>query len=126
MSVDFYACDVCGESRYEEFVGHCTDCNHSICTRCVTNDDLNSDYAYEYGARYDGSAVQIEHYHIREDEDFEIGDLIDDTAIAPHYCPFCQDELVGDDDLLNYLLRKVGLTKDAAVSEYRSRREEEL
>ena len=37
MSVDFYECDCCEESRYEEYVGHCNKCGHSLCTYCLVD-----------------------------------------------------------------------------------------
>jgi hypothetical protein len=117
MGVDFYACDCCGESKYEEYVGSCTKCGHSICTSCVDNDDVKSRYAHEYGVRYNGTIEQIEEYGIDEG-DYEEDDTIDATSIAPRYCPYCNGTEISDDDLLNYLLNKFNLEKDKLITEY--------
>lgn len=118
MSVDFYHCDSCKESRYEEYVDYCHSCGNRVCTACVVNDDVNSDYSYEYGVKYDGSKEQHEEYGIDESYDYEIGDIIDDTGIAPKYCPFCSGDDYTDTQLLNYLLKKYGLDKKKVVEEY--------
>jgi hypothetical protein len=122
MSVDFYECDCCEESRYEEYVGHCDKCGHSLCTNCLVNDDINSNYTYDYQVKYDGSKEQKEKYGIEDDEEEKgwvtIGKPIDDTGIDPKYCPFCNGKKVNDDDLLKYLLNKYGIDKEQLKAEY--------
>ncbi|MFI2856933.1 hypothetical protein ACH6EH_07305 [Paenibacillus sp. JSM ZJ436] len=120
MGVDFYACDCCGESRYEEYVAHCPKCDHSLCTSCVVNDDINSRYAYDYGVKFDGTAEQKSEYRIDDENkyDYEIGEIIDDTGIAPKYCPFCNGTEVNNDDLLEFLLKKYELDKEVVKKEY--------
>lgn len=117
MSVDFYHCEACSESRYEEYVGTCTSCGNSLCTSCVVNDDVKSDYAYEYGVRFDGTKEQMDEYGI-EDGWYEIGDIIDDTSIDPHYCPFCQGEDFTEGMLLEFAIKKLGTTHTELVKEY--------
>lgn len=117
MSVDFYACLCCGESRYSEYVGHCTSCGKRICTNCVVNDDVESEYANDYGVVYDGSDEQKAEYEL-EDGWFEEGDIIDDTSIQPKYCPFCDGSEVDDSDLLEFALKQLGKTKDELIQTY--------
>jgi hypothetical protein len=126
MSVDFYACKCCGESRYEEYVGSCTGCGKSLGTCCLTNDDIGSRFAHDYGVIYDGSDEQKKEYGIEDDWEEKgwvtIGEVIDDTAIQPKYCPFCSGEEVAKEDVLAYLLKKYGLTYEDAEKEYREKR----
>lgn len=122
MSVDFYGCESCGESRYEEYVAHCSGCGHRICTSCVVNDDVNSRYAHYYGVKFDNSPEQREEFGVKSKEEdqygYEIGEIIDDTGIAEKYCPFCNGNKVSNDDLLEYLLERYGLSKEEAKKDY--------
>jgi hypothetical protein len=121
MSVDFYECDCCEESRYEEFVGHCNKCGHSLCTDCLANNDINSEYAYRYGEKCDGTAEQAEKYGFKVGN-YEIGDIIDDTGISSKYCPFCNGEEVHNDDLLDFAITKLGISRDQLISEFKKNR----
>ena len=126
MSVDYYSCDCCEESVYEEFVKHCEKCGHNICTECVVNDDIDSEYASRYRIKFDGSDEQKEEYGITQENIdngyFKIGEPIQDTVIDPKYCPFCNGEMIHNDDLLDYLLNKYNLTKDEVKKEYLGRK----
>jgi hypothetical protein len=53
MGVDYYHCEVCGESRYEEYVGNCNKCGNSLCTNCLVNKDFDDRYAHRYGYKFD-------------------------------------------------------------------------
>ncbi|QSF43385.1 hypothetical protein [Paenibacillus tianjinensis] len=126
MSVDFYACDCCGESRYEEYVDTCHECGHRVCTSCVVDtDNIDSRYAYYYGVKFDGTQEQRVEYGMEDENRFnlEIGEIIDDTGIAPKYCPFCSGEEVNNDDLLVFLLNKYDLEKDDVEKEYLAAKE---
>jgi len=122
MSVDYYSCDCCEESVYEEFVKHCEKCGHNICTECVVNDDIDSEYASKYRVKFDGSEEQKDEYGITQEDIekgyFKIGEPITDTGIDPKYCPFCNGEMIHNDDLLDYLLTKYNLSKDEVKKEY--------
>jgi hypothetical protein len=121
MGVDFYACDCCGESLYEEYVGHCSSCGHRIGTCCVVNDDINSRFAYHYEVRFDGSQEMVEEYGLDEHIEngwINVGDVIDDVGIDPKYCPFCQGTEVAKEDVLEYLLEKYGLDYEEVKREY--------
>lgn len=118
MSVDFYSCDCCGESRYEEYVGWCTSCGHKICTRCVVNDNVESDFACEYGIRFNGTDAMKEEFGLSDD--FEIDEVIDDTSITPMYCPFCSGNQVTEGDLLDFMLNKFNISLEDITKEYLS------
>lgn len=126
MSVDFYSCDHCEESIYEEYVGHCSECGHSLCTNCLINDDINSRYAYDYGVKFDGSKEQKEKYGVYSiDEDkygYKIGDILDDVGIDSKYCPFCSGGEIHNDELLNFALNLLNRTKDELKEMYKNRR----
>jgi hypothetical protein len=122
MSVDFYSCDCCGESRYEECVHHCDKCQHSLCTYCLVNDDINDQYTHQYCIRYDGSDEMKKEYGI-DDEWIEkgwveVGGIIDDTGIDPKYCPFCTGEKVAKEDVFDYLIKKLGLDYEELKQEF--------
>lgn len=117
MGVEFYACDCCGDSRYEEYVDHCGSCGHALGTCCVVNDYIGSSYAYDYGVRYDGSKEQIEEYGI-DPEDYEIDDIVEDSGIDSKFCPFCSGNVVAKEDLFDYLLKKYGLVYEDVKAEY--------
>ena len=123
MSVDFYSCDSCGDSAYEEYVGHCSKCGHSLCTNCLINKgEIDSRFAGHYNVKFDGSEYQKEEYGAESKDDneygYEIGDIIDDTGIDSKYCPFCNGEEVHNDDLLEFAIWKLDVTKDQLTEEY--------
>lgn len=122
MGVEFYHCDCCKESRYEEYVGNCTECGHSLCTYCLTNDDIESNYASHYGVIYDGSKEQKELYGIKDDWEEKgwvtLGELIDDTYIDPKYCPYCQIEKVDINKFHDWVYKKLGKSKEELLDEY--------
>lgn len=119
MSVDFYECDCCEKSVYEEYVGHCNKCGHSLCTDCLINDDIESSYAHEYGVICDGTSEQAEKYGFSAGA-YEIDEIIDDTGIDSKYCPFCSGDEVHDEDLLKYLIKKYDIEKDDLIKEYKA------
>lgn len=122
MGVDFYHCESCGESRYEEFVDRCGTCEHSLCTACLVNKDFESNYAYEYNVKFDGSNEQKEEYGIETKDEsewgYEEGEIIDDSGIDSKYCPFCNNVKVSDEDLFRFLLKKYNLNYDDVKTEY--------
>lgn len=123
MSVDFYSCDCCGESRYEEYVGQCSKCGHSLCTSCLINNDIDSRYAYEYNVKFDGSQEQKEYYGIYSKEDdeygYDIGEIIDDVGIDSKYCPFCSGDEIHNDDLLEFALKLLNTDRDVLIVRYK-------
>ena len=118
MSVDFYECDCCEESRYEEYVGRCSKCGHSLCTNCLINNDIDSPYAHDYQVECDGTPEQREEYDFDEG-DYEIGDVIDDSGIDSTYCPFCSGTEIHNDELLKFALSKLGIDKDTLIEDYK-------
>lgn len=117
MSVDFYGCDCCGESRYEECVDSCSQCEHSLCTRCLVNKDSNSVYTYDYEVKFDGTETMAKEYGFDID-DYEVGDVVDDVGIDKKYCPFCNGNRVHNDELLEFALSLLDKTKDELKNEY--------
>lgn len=129
MSVDYYSCDCCRESVYEEYVGHCSECGHSLCTDCLINNNIKSNYACDYKVKFDGTKEQKEKYGIESIEEdpkygYKIGEAIDDVGIDSKYCPFCSGEEIHNDDLLNFALIKLKISKDELINEYKNRKEE--
>lgn len=115
MGVDYYHCEVCNESRYEEYVGSCIECGNRLCTSCLVNDDVNSRYAHSYGHRYDPNNEELmqkltdDGYDLKDSNGkpyYEEGDIIDDSSIQPKYCPYCSGGTVDREVVLNYLLKK--------------------
>jgi hypothetical protein len=126
MSVDFYGCSCCGESRYEEYVGWCTTCGSALCTRCVVNDDVGSNYAHDYGVVFDGSKEMMEKYDItQEDIDkgyYTEGEIIDDTSIAPKYCPYCEGTEINESQFTEFLIEKLGKSREELEHEFLHRK----
>lgn len=128
MGVDFYHCASCEESRYEEYVGWCQGCSKGLCTACVVNDDVKSDYAYQYGYKFDSGNPELmkkyeaEGYSLyRENGEsyYEDGDVLDDSSISSNYCPFCTGVEVNRDEVLDYLLSKYDLKIEDVWKELR-------
>ena len=123
MSVDYYSCKHCGESRYEEYVGSCNKCGESICTSCLINNDVNSKYAYDYGYKFDSSNPELMKRYEEEGFDmsgYEDGDIIDDSGIDGKYCPFCSVDSINESELFNYIIKKYNLNKKKEWKEYKS------
>lgn len=122
MGVSYYACKCCGESIYEEYVGACTECSKYLCTECLVNDDVHSDYASDYGVIYDGSIQQKEKYGIQDDWEEKgwvtIDEVIDDTSISPKYCPYCQGYQLDKEKFYNWLLNKLEKSEEDLINEY--------
>lgn len=117
MSVDYYSCDACGESCYEEYVGHCSKCGHNLCTDCLVNKDIESDYANDYNVRCNGTPEQQEEYGFDEG-DYKIDEIIDDSGIDSKYCPFCNGTKVNNDDLLDYIVKKYKIDIESIKHEF--------
>lgn len=115
MGVDYYHCESCDESQYEEYVGWCQGCSKGLCTSCLTNNDIGSNYAWEYGLKFDSTKPELmkeykekgfELYKEDGSPYYEDGETIDDSSIAPKYCPFCEGIQINRDEVLDYLLFK--------------------
>ena len=118
MGVDYYGCDCCGESRYEEYVGSCTECGTRLCTSCVVNDDIGSSYAHEYGLKFDSTKVEemkilVDKGYSLYKEDgtpwYEDGDLIDESSIDKHYCPYCSGNNINTDMVYAHIVEKYNI-----------------
>ena len=127
MSVSYYACRMCGTSVYEEYFGYCNNCNKGLCTDCLINNDLESEYSYEYGYRMDSQNIELmkkyekegyELYKEKGQPHYKNGEIIDDSGIDSNFCPFCSGESYTDDDLLEYLLSTLKLNKEAVAKEF--------
>jgi len=133
MSVDFYGCESCGDSRYEEYVGACNGCHNSLCTNCLVDNDYegkDSNYAHVYGYRFDSkNEVLMKRY---EEEGFTLyqddgtagyneGDIIDDSGIDRKYCPFCSGNEVDREAAFCYLLEKHKLTAEGVWKEMKAK-----
>lgn len=91
MGVDFWSCTCCGEAVYWEQATSCSKCGRSICSDCAV-----------------GSLEQM------------FKDCVnDDGELYPQYCPFCNGEIIANDDLLNLALKKLNMTIRELESEYR-------
>jgi hypothetical protein len=118
MSVDYYSCSCCSESRYSEYISNCGECQKRLCTWCLINNDITSRYAYDYEVKYDGTDEMREHYDIDDSWEIEIGEVVDDSGIDPKYCPFCEGEEVSREDVFHWLMKKNGLNYDELEAEY--------
>lgn len=122
MGVEYHSCRKCGEARYEEYVGNCTSCSASLCTNCVVNDDINSSYASSYGVVFDGSKEMRKEYDIKDEYIekgwIEEGEVIDDTSIAPKYCPYCQGKAINKSSFIKFLVNHIGKPKETLEAMY--------
>lgn len=96
MSVDYYSCDSCGESRYEEAVAHCNSCGRDICDECVVHDN-EKDNDYEgYFPSY----------------------MMDEIGLKKEYCPFCSGITIDETELLDYIIKKYNLNETELREEF--------
>lgn len=118
MGVDYYHCESCDESLYEEYVGSCTKCGNSLCTSCLINNDVNSRYAHHYGYKFDSinelllKQLEAEGFHFKDKNGnftYEDGEIVDDSGIQAKYCPFCSGDIIDKDKVLDYLITKYKL-----------------
>jgi hypothetical protein len=78
----------------------------------LINKDHKSEWAHQYGISFDSNKPELMKEIIGEvwaDCGYEEGEMIDDTAIDPKYCPFCSGEKVDNERVLDYLLEKYKL-----------------
>jgi hypothetical protein len=118
MGVDYYHCEVCGESRYEEYVGNCNKCGNSLCTSCLINKDFNDRYAHHYGYKFDSlnpelmKKYQDEGYCLYDSDGtpyYEDGEIISDSGIDSKYCPFCSGEKIDEALLFKHIVKKYNI-----------------
>jgi len=129
MSVDFYGCESCGNSRYEEYVAACNKCYNDLCVSCLVDKntiEVDSDFAYVYGYRFDSKNPELmeryksEGFYLYNEDgttDYEDGEIIGDSGIDSKYCPFCAGNKIDKVEVLGYLLGKCGLSLDEAWEE---------
>lgn len=98
MGVDYEQCDICKECLYEEYVIRCDSCNHNLCSSCIINNDKPEEI----------------YMHAFANEDGEF-----DTK----YCPFCNKNVVSDETLLEYILKKYNLDKQKEIDSFRGKGE---
>jgi len=89
MSVDFYACDSCGDAIYEENIVSCESCGRNICDGCTVGE----------------------------------GDFFDDMRnedgyLKEEHCPFCTGNEIHIDDLMDFALDRLDMTKEQLEIEY--------
>jgi hypothetical protein len=96
MSVDYYKCEVCKLSRFEDRVRSCESCDEDVCIGCLI--DVPDD-------------IPFEHYSGFNDEGFEQLSN-EDGYLRRKHCPFCSGNEVSDGSILSWLLEKTGLTED--------------
>ena len=121
MGVSYYGCSVCGESVYEEYAASCTNCEKTLCTDCLVNNDIGSQYSHSYGIEFDPEKIdEIAKYLNMKTDDFFAedgqpywgdGEIIDDTSIDKKYCPYCAGETIDDEKVLEYILEKYNINK---------------
>lgn len=92
MGVDFYTCDDCHDTFPDcgSYFG-CDYCNNMLCDECARKHKAGF-YA-----------------------DFEDGDDGSDG-----HCPFCEGEVVSDDDLLSFAMLRMGVTYEELVVLYKA------
>jgi len=109
---------VCGESLYEEYVGHCNKCHNSLCTHCLVNKDINVLYAHKYGYKFNSNDPELMRKYENEgytlykpdgESYYKDGDIIDDSGIDSKYCPFCSGEKIDNDALLKHIIKKYNI-----------------
>ncbi len=129
MGVDFYSCKSCGESKYEEYIGNCTNCGVSLCTNCLVNDDINDRFAHSYGFEYDPENPSLmqkyadEGWSIYDEKGkpyYNEGDIIDDSAIQPKYCPFCSGKEINKEKLFDFIVNKHNIDINKEWEEYKA------
>jgi hypothetical protein len=92
MSIHYhYVCESCGEDHQEASVAKCEWCGRIICGDCI---HIITNYPISHFKSEDG--------HIKKE-----------------YCPFCRGDIVEDDELVEFLLNKLGLNRGDAVKMYR-------
>ena len=100
MGVDWITCAICSENFPDCGPnGHCANCESWLCGSC------HDEQVEKYGNPEEGS-----------DEAANYGD----SAAAK--CDLCSGLIVQDDDVIEYLLAKAGMTKDQVVAEIKNQR----
>lgn len=98
MGVRFYQCAACEKSLYEEFVGICEGCEQDICCDCLV------------------AAAMTVASNVSELLDPRL--LNDEGQIRSKHCPCCLGMKASTSQLLDWLLKIKGLTREQAEREY--------
>lgn len=122
MGVDFYKCDVCGECIYEECVSSCAKCKQGICDDCavgfngefITCRELAQIDKEEEPEEYEEALKEIKGYGLTEN-------FMEECYISPKYCPFCNGKEIGDVQIIDYCLKKLGKTKEEIINEIKTK-----
>lgn len=116
MSVDFYECDVCEESKYEGNIYWCAKCQRSVCISCKLSDSNSTDVIWDKDELEDDEYGYLCYKYGKEFVDEEI---IETGYLNPECCPFCNGDLVHDEILLEFALFKLKINKEELVKEYK-------
>lgn len=97
MGIDYYSCDECGES-FPDVCGYavCVDCGNRLCSTCMKQSGVS------------GEMCSQESFDAIEQEHKDEYDL----------CPFCSNEIVTEDKLLMFAIKKLGTTLEKLKKEY--------
>lgn len=115
MSVDFYSCDCCGDSRYEEYVHECPNCGRDICEDCFNE---NADTPERIESKEDITEEQYNYLCNKYSKELIDKQVICWGEMNPEHCPFCGGNEVHIDDLFDFALSKLNITKEQLIKEY--------
>ena len=115
MSVDFYACKCCEESRYEEYIHECPHCGRNICEDCFNKDVETPE---RIGNKEDLTEEQYSYLCKKYGKTLIDTQVIKWGELNPEYCPFCNGDEIHNDDLLYFALSKLNMSQEQLKEEY--------
>ena len=95
MGIDYYSCDECGKA-FPDVCSYssCEDCGNHLCGTCKD----------QYGVGHS----------LMSQESWDASEYQDEYDI----CPFCSDEIVTTEKLLDFAIEKLGTTLEKLTEEY--------
>jgi hypothetical protein len=115
MGVDYYNCSKCGEiyNDCEGFYDNCEKCEERICYYCQVELNMRTEVKY-----FSKGAEPIGDYW--EDDRWTDKNRVTYISHILKSCPYCKKEIISDEMVLEYLLKKINMTIEEIKDEIKN------
>lgn len=120
MSVDYLICNHCGDTFPDcGYYVTCEGCGSHWCSdECAKEDGYIEEHCKKYSILDNRDLME----NYREDH-CDYNDCYDCENYVGESCGYCRNEIFEDYELLNYTLKKLGITREDLIKEYKEKGE---